>query len=97
MGARVRFMPNDVEVEVDGAETLEQAFARARLSVFIGCRGGGCGVCRVRVSGPVELGKISKNRLDDDDRRAGVVLACKAVPLGDVTITREDGAPFARP
>jgi ferredoxin len=53
----------------------------------IGCRGGGCGVCRVRViSGEFETGVMSAAHISGDDRAQGVVLACQLFPRSDLSL-----------
>lgn len=55
--------------------------------IGVGCRGGGCGICRVRVArGRYRTGKMSQLQVTDQDRAAGYVLACRLYPLEDVVI-----------
>jgi ferredoxin len=50
-------------------------------AIPVGCRGGGCGVCKVRIeSGIVHRLKMSRARISIDEERAGLVLACRAYP-----------------
>ena len=63
-----------------------------RKGIPVGCRGGGCGVCRVQIVGHALNGeqyrtlKMSKTQVSDEDREAGIALACKLVPLSDLTV-----------
>lgn len=58
--------------------------------VPIGCRGGGCGVCAVRViDGIVEKGIMSKRHLTPDMEARGITLACRTFPRSDLTIAIE--------
>lgn len=58
----------------------------------IGCRSGGCGVCRVQViSGTYETGCMSMEHVGDNERRDGIVLACKLFPRSDLVV-----APLAK-
>jgi ferredoxin len=53
--------------------------------VVIGCRGGGCGVCRVRVTqGQYRLGKISRSYVNEAEIAQGIVLACRLYPESDI-------------
>lgn len=53
----------------------------------IGCRGGGCGVCRVHVlSGEFETGVMSAIQISKEDRAEGVVLACQLFPRSDLSL-----------
>ncbi|MET0025689.1 MAG: 2Fe-2S iron-sulfur cluster-binding protein [Sedimenticola sp.] len=52
-----------------------------------GCHGGGCGVCKVKiVRGEVELLSMSRDHVSEEEEKAGVVLACRAFPKGDVAL-----------
>ena len=63
-----------------------------RSGIPVGCRGGGCGICRVQVVGGAINGKhyrtlkMSKTQVSDEDRRRGIALACKLIPLTDLTV-----------
>ncbi|MDB5698659.1 MAG: ferredoxin [Alphaproteobacteria bacterium] len=86
----------DYRVEiVDGsrfecAEEERVLIAMERLGlqdIFVGCRGGGCGVCKVKVtSGKYRTGKMSKLQVSDAEQAEGFVLACKLFPLEDLVI-----------
>ena len=55
--------------------------------IGIGCRGGGCGICRVRViSGSYVTGKMSRSRITEQDEAAGLVLACRLYPRSDLIL-----------
>ena len=63
-----------------------------RKGIPVGCRGGGCGICRVRVIGDAKLDrdyrtlKMSKAQVSDADREHGIALACKLLPLADLEV-----------
>ena len=53
----------------------------------VGCRNGGCGVCRVRVlAGTYTTRKMSKAFVTEADLAEGIVLACRTTPTGDLTV-----------
>ncbi|WP_255671148.1 2Fe-2S iron-sulfur cluster-binding protein [Croceicoccus sp. Ery15] len=55
--------------------------------ISIGCRGGGCGVCRVRVvEGKYRTGKMSAAKVSATDLRQGYALACRLYPLDNLLI-----------
>lgn len=55
--------------------------------IGVGCRGGGCGICRIRVvNGDYKTGKMSAERVSQADREAGFALACRLFPTGDLLI-----------
>lgn len=58
-----------------------------RKGIPVGCRGGGCGVCRVQIiEGKVHAQHMSRAQVTEEDERNGMVLACKAKPLSDVRL-----------
>lgn len=81
----------------DGEDAL-QALERQNLRwVTIGCRRGGCGVCRVRVtSGPYHTLKMSRARVSEADEARGYALACRLVPDGDCAIVPAPNTPKPR-
>jgi len=82
----VRFLPNDVSVEVNAGETLLEAAMLANVAIAATCGGTGtCGKCKVIIEqGSVAGGhgpKLSTSYAD-----SGYVLACKAEVTGDVIV-----------
>ncbi|AQZ94357.1 2Fe-2S iron-sulfur cluster-binding protein [Halopseudomonas phragmitis] len=62
----------------------------------VGCRGGGCGLCKVQVvSGEFSCGPMSKKHVDEQSRRCGQVLACRVYPLTDLTFEYRPAAELA--
>lgn len=56
-------------------------------SIDIGCRRGGCGVCRVRVlEGTFTTKVMSKAYCTPDEVSSGIVLACRTFPTSDLVI-----------
>ncbi len=73
--------------ECKEGEDVLCAARRAGVKIAFGCRGGGCGVCRVRVNrGDYETGPMSKAHVGDCDRADGFALACRLLPRGDLQI-----------
>lgn len=55
--------------------------------IAVGCRGGGCGVCRIRVlSGEFEAKKMSRKHIPEADQAVGIALACRVYPRADLDI-----------
>lgn len=78
-----------------GERVLLDFHRRGVDDVPIGCRGGGCGVCRVKVSsGSYFTKKMSRKHVSPQDEQNGIVLACRLIPLSDLTI---QPAPVAAP
>lgn len=71
-------------------QTVLRAMERAgRAVIAVGCRGGGCGACKVRVlSGRYECGPMSRRHVTADDQAAGFALSCKLYPRTDLILER---------
>lgn len=52
-----------------------------------GCRGGGCGVCKVEIAaGSYRTRVMSREHVSAEDERCGRVLACRVTPDSDITL-----------
>jgi len=82
----VRFLPDDVTVDVPHGALLLDAALEAGVFIRAACGGSGaCGQCKVKVlSGPVEALMVEK--VHAAARAAGYVLACQTRAVGDVSI-----------
>ncbi|MCB1917322.1 MAG: 2Fe-2S iron-sulfur cluster binding domain-containing protein [Rhodocyclaceae bacterium] len=58
-----------------------------RKGIPVGCRGGGCGVCKIHVQhGCFTTRRMSRACVSEDEEAAGIVLACKVYPRSDLKI-----------
>lgn len=58
-----------------------------RKGIPVGCRGGGCGVCKVEItSGSYSKRVMSRDYVSVEDEAAGRVLACRVRPGSDITL-----------
>ena len=65
--------------------------ALGRSVIAVGCRGGGCGVCKVQVlRGSYVSGKMSRAKISVEDEARGVVLACQIRPTSDLVVRPMD-------
>ncbi|MGE3287331.1 MAG: 2Fe-2S iron-sulfur cluster-binding protein [Pseudonocardia sp.] len=89
----VTIMPDGIRVSAADGETLLRALARAGLRYRVGCKRGGCGICKVHlVAGEVAYERpIAPQVLTDDERVEGICLSCRAVPLTSVVIELQEG------
>ena len=57
-------------------------------AIPVGCRGGGCGICRIRirVGGEYVAKKMSKKHVSEEDHHNGIALACRIYPRSDLNI-----------
>ena len=83
----VRLSPLGDRVACRGDETVLAAILRSGAKVVFGCRGGGCGVCKMQLtSGRVDHGPCSVAVLSEEERAAGSFLSCQARPLSDLSV-----------
>jgi len=55
--------------------------------IDVGCRGGGCGVCLIRViEGTYSSKRMSKAHVSEEDKEKGIVLACRIQPESDLKV-----------
>jgi ferredoxin len=75
---------------------MERTLCRA---IPVGCRNGGCGACKVRVTrGAYETRKMNRAVVSLEEEQQGCVLACRTYPRGDLQLQVLGRAwPGARP
>ena len=84
---RIALTPVGHRVECRPEETVLTAILRSGASVMFGCRGGGCGTCKMRlISGRVDRGRCSAAVLLEEEKESGWFLSCQARALSDLTI-----------
>lgn len=72
---------DDTETVLDGMERI------GRRGIPVGCRGGGCGICKIRVvSGEYQGRKMSRACISQAEEESGYVLACRIVPRIDLQV-----------
>jgi len=58
-----------------------------RKGIPVGCRNGGCGVCKVRViEGHYAKRKMSRAVVSEEEEAQGRLLACKTYPRSDMKV-----------
>ena len=69
-------------------ETLLVGMERlGKKGIPVGCRGGGCGVCKVEITSGTYLKRVmSRDYVSVEDEAAGRVLACRVRPTSDITL-----------
>jgi ferredoxin len=71
----------------DGQDVLAAMERLGRRGIPVGCRGGGCGVCRVQVvAGRFRTQRVSRAHIGEAERAAGICLACKLIPESNLTL-----------
>jgi CDP-4-dehydro-6-deoxyglucose reductase len=86
---RLTVEPEGVAVDLRGDETILEGLYRNGYAYRIGCRRGGCAICKVDlVHGEVEYNRpVAETVLTTEERSTGTCLSCRAVASTDVTIT----------
>lgn len=85
----VRFQGSSGEAAVRcfAGQSLLAALAEQRAPIRVGCRGGGCGVCEVRIlAGQARYGRMSERHVGHGKRLRGYALACQTYPTTDLII-----------
>lgn len=85
---RIDLSGHDRSIAARADQTVLQALIAAAVSVVpVGCRGGGCGICRIKVvSGRYRSQVMSRSRISEEDERESIVLACRVFPESDLSI-----------
>jgi ferredoxin len=80
--------PSGEAIYLDPDETVLSGLYRAGYAYAVGCRRGGCAVCKVDCrSGEFHYDHpVAETVLTADERAEGTCLTCRAVPNGDITI-----------
>ncbi len=84
---RITLTPVGDAVACGPEESVLAAILGSGASVVFGCRGGGCGTCKMRlISGRVEHGRCSAAVLPEEEKTYGWFLSCQAQALSDLTV-----------
>ena len=89
---KIHLIPNGISFICKAGETILDAALKAGIELPHGCTKGGCGVCKIKVKGKVDFGRVSKVMLTDQEKESGFCLSCRAVPLEDLEISLIDGS-----
>lgn len=85
-GFQVSVTGSDKVITCHHDEALLMAMERhGYAKVPVGCRKGGCGVCKIRVvKGEFVTGKMSVRHVPEAERELNFTLACKTFPRSDL-------------
>ena len=96
MRERVQQAVDTFRVTIEDGTTVRCAADRAVAqelkrcgvtAIMLGCRGGGCGVCRIKVlSGSYVTRVMSREHVSVADERAGYALCCCLYPRSDLVL-----------
>ncbi|WP_315920620.1 2Fe-2S iron-sulfur cluster-binding protein [Mesorhizobium sp. SP-1A] len=95
MTHKVSIRQLDCTIDVRPGQSILDAALKAGVDYPYACRSGTCSACKTQVlSGEVELRTYDVSALSDAERKAGLILACRACPTSDceVDLVEEDPA-----
>nr|WP_275941904.1 2Fe-2S iron-sulfur cluster-binding protein [Pseudomonas lactis] len=56
-------------------------------AIQVGCRGGGCGLCKIKVlQGEYQTKRMSRAHISEEEQALGFALACRLTPLSDLIV-----------
>lgn len=85
--AKITIIPDNIEFNVSGNDTVLDAGLLQKLNLPHSCKNGVCGACKSKlVSGAVNLDVYNPKTLTEDDIRQGYTLLCKAHPSSDLVL-----------
>jgi len=82
-GFEIALAGSNVRFTCAPGQNVLAALARSGVNgIPIGCRGGGCGICRVQVleGGAYRTEKMSRAQVSEVDAATGICLACRLIP-----------------
>lgn len=84
-GPQVTFSKNSKAAKIHAGQTVLELSEELGIGIQNSCRVGTCGVCKVKlISGDVTM--AVEDSLDADDKLNHIILACQAVPTGDIAV-----------
>jgi ferredoxin len=91
---KIKIAETDGHFECDNAQSVLEGMMRSGnqaeavcKAIPVGCRGGGCGVCKVEViSGEFNHKMMSRSHISEEDQACGRVLACRISPISDIEL-----------
>ena len=86
---------NSSFIAKDNQNLLVAMEASNQSSITVGCRGGGCGRCRIRIlEGTYTTKPMSRTHITADDQDQGLALACRVFACSDMVLTPEPAPPI---
>ena len=85
---QIQVTNRDESFTCDNDSLLLQGMEKAgKQAIRVGCRKGGCGMCKVRVlSGHYQTLKMSRAHVSAQEEQQGFVLACRTQVQGDLVV-----------
>lgn len=100
----VRIIDHELQFACLPGQSVLRGMERvAGKAIPVGCRNGGCGVCRIEVvEGDYSCGRMSRACVTAEEETRGIALACKVIPESPLAVrvigrlARRIAAPDAR-
>ena len=100
--------PDTFEIRIDGEAAsfpcrsdqpvLIAMRAAGKAGLPVGCRSGGCGICRIKIAkGDIRTGYMSSAYVSSEDKEAGYALACRVYPKSDLDVAHAPGRSKPQP
>jgi len=85
---RVQVVNREAEFQARADKSLLVGMELASSqAIAVGCRGGGCGMCKIRVlAGEYDTKRMSRAHVSEQEQAEGFALACRVLPRSDMTI-----------
>ena len=84
-GPTVTFSKNNKAAKIKDGQTVLELSEELSIGIQNSCRVGTCGLCKVKMtSGEVTM--AVEDSLDADEKSNGIILACQAIPKGDIAV-----------
>ncbi len=84
-GPLVTFSKNNKAARIRTGQTVLELSEELAIGIEFSCRVGTCGICKVKMtSGEVEM--AVDDALDEEDKVNGIILACQAMPKGEIAV-----------
>ncbi|WP_338749425.1 2Fe-2S iron-sulfur cluster-binding protein [Janibacter alittae] len=86
--------PSGTEIHIEPGDTVLAGLQKAGYAYTVGCRRGGCGICKIDVlEGTFSYCRpVADTVISEQERSDGTCLSCRAVPTDDVTIQLRDAS-----
>jgi len=84
----VHFVETGETLACSDQENLLRSMEKlGRKGIPVGCRNGGCGVCKVHVlAGTCDRRVMSRAHVGIEEEQAGYALACRIIPTSDLSL-----------
>lgn len=85
---RINVQPDKRTIMGNDKDSILDTAIRNGIKIKVGCKGGGCGVCKIQIlEGDVDRGCSARTVLSLNEIEAGYALACQTKPNSDVVIS----------